>query len=152
MSTFKPARGERLLVDVTTRFSALTFPLLEAIALTGVSWIVIGWLDTSVYAGIDVHNAAVGIWAILLAWRLLWPVARARRQRLLITTHRLVHREASFSEARINIPLANIFHVQKKRRRIILHTRDGAPPLILHTLPRTKRIAAIIATYSRGRE
>lgn len=151
LTTFQPHPEERVLADFTVRARDLAWPLLEAIAITGVAWIAIGWIDASefgaLYATPSVHNAVVLAWALLLVWRLVLPTARRRRQRIFLTTGRLVVRGPSFRARPIGVDLYDLTAVNRRRATIFLHRVDGRP-LVLRAVPRARRVADLITTYS----
>lgn len=45
MGLFQPGQGEVVRADLTSPMRTLTFPVLELILVTGLSWMLIGWLD-----------------------------------------------------------------------------------------------------------
>lgn len=146
-ASLHPARGERVYVDMTSSLSSLTFHVLEAIACTGLAWIAIGYIDggglynwgVTDYAG--PRNAVLIIWVLLLLWRLVLPVWRARRKRFMVTNRRLVVRQDRLSASAAELPLSDITDVNRgKRGQILVHAWGRPRPLVFSGIPRTKRV------------
>src|SRR5699024_2029148 len=74
MGLFQPGQGEVVRADLTSPMRTLTFPVLELTLVTGLSWMLIGWLDQP-GMGTDpqLRNAVVLIWAALAFWRFALP-------------------------------------------------------------------------------
>ena len=70
MALFRPVEGEVVRADLTSPLHTLTFPTLELILVTGLSWMLIGWLDQP---GMDtdpqLRNAVLLVWLLLAVWR-----------------------------------------------------------------------------------
>ena len=65
MALFRPVEGEVVRADLTSPLHTLTFPTLELILVTGLSWMLIGWLDQP---GMDtdpqLRNAVLLVWLV----------------------------------------------------------------------------------------
>jgi hypothetical protein len=147
--TLSPERAEPevVFVDMTCPFSALTFPVLELVIITGLAWMGIGYLD-SPYApwivDVNLRNGVVGLWAILVVLRFILPVVGRRRQRLLVTNHRVLVRNAGFRGGTYTIPLNAIRDVGRRRSNILLSVRGHDRPVVIPDVPRTKKVHAQI--------
>ena len=141
MNLMRMQPGEYRLVDVTGPYRALTFPFLELILVTGVLWIVIGWMDAN---AVDVayRNAVVVLWALLGAWRFVLPLMRERRRRFIVTNTRVIARTGSKVDS---IPLVDIAGVRRRRGGITLTIRGYDRVLYFPSLPSTKRIERTIS-------
>lgn len=142
-----PTRGERVYVDMTSSLGALTFHVLEAIAITGVVWIAIGAVDTGllydwgVVDPMPVRSGLLIFWLLLLLWRLVLPTWRARRKRFMVTNRRLVVRQDKISAHVSELPLADITQVGRgKRGQIVVHAWGRPRPLVFAGVPRSKRV------------
>lgn len=147
MGMFRPGDGEVVRADVTAPLRTLTFPVLELILITGVSWILIGWLDRpDMVVDVQLRNGVVLIWFLLAVWRFVLPLIRARRRRFIVTDRRIVVRDGAFRSRVDSIPLRDIRGVSRRRRGISLAISGFARPLYFPDVPKTKRVAGLIET------
>lgn len=131
--------GETLRYDLTAPLTSLTFPVIEALFLTAVCWMAIGWVDTQ---GIpDLHNGIVALWFFLVCWRLFLPVLRSRRQRFAITDQRIIVRAPGFGAREDSIPLVHVRGAYKKKGALYVDVAGMTRPLIFRDVPRTKKVA-----------
>lgn len=151
MGTFRPGPRERVVVDVSAPLRTLIFPVLETILLTGVAWIVIGYLDRpEVAVSMTVRNALVGLWALGVGWRLLIPLCRARRQRFMVTTQRIVVRGPRLGARTDEIPLRQVRGARKYGRgRVALGLIGYDRPVVFARLPRPKKVAQAVSGLVR---
>ncbi|MEJ4099657.1 PH domain-containing protein [Corynebacterium mastitidis] len=151
MAGFSLEPRERVVVDVSAPLSTLTLPALEAILLTGVAWIVIGYLDRpEVSVSLDLRNALVGLWALALCWRLVLPLCRVRRQRFMVTTRRILVRGPGLGARTDEMPLHYVRGARKKGRgRLALGLMGYDRPLVFARIPRPKRVAQAIDGLTR---
>ncbi|WPF66622.1 MULTISPECIES: hypothetical protein [unclassified Corynebacterium] len=151
MGTFRPGSRERVVVDVSAPLSTLIFPALEAILLTGVAWIVIGYVDRpEVSVSMNLRNALVGVWALGVVWRLLLPILRARRQRFMVTTQRIVVRGPGLGARTDEISLRQVRGARKYGRgRVALGLIGYDRPVVFARLPRPKKVAQAITGLVR---
>jgi hypothetical protein len=145
MELFRPAEGEVVRADLTSPLRTLTFPVLELILVTGLSWMLIGWLDQpGMEADPQLRNAVVISWVVLSAWRFGLPLVRARRQRFVVTDRRLVVRAGSLRSRTDSIPLRDIRSVKRRRNGISLAIAGYDRPLHFPDVPRAKKVTALI--------
>ncbi|QGU02728.1 hypothetical protein CKALI_09365 [Corynebacterium kalinowskii] len=131
--------GEAVRYDLTSSLSSLTFPVIEALFLTAVCWMAIGWVDVQ---GIpDLHNGIVALWALLMLWRLILPIMRSRRQRFAITDQRIIVRAASFGAREDSIPLAHVLGAYKRKGALYVDVAGMGRPLVFRDVPRAKKVA-----------
>lgn len=145
MALFRPVEGEVVRADLTSPLHTLTFPTLELILVTGLSWMLIGWLDQP---GMDtdpqLRNAVLLVWLLLAVWRFVLPLLKARRRRFVVTDQRLVVRAGEFGSRTDSIPFQDIRSVQRRRNGIFLAIIGYDRPLYFPDVPRAKRVAAMI--------
>lgn len=147
MGMFRPGDGEVVRADVTAPLRTLTFPVLELILITGVSWILIGWLDRpDMVVDVQLRNGVVLIWFLLAVWRFVLPLIRARRRRFIVTDRRIVVRDGAFRSRVDSIPLRDVRGVSRRRRGISLAISGFARPLYFPDVPKTKKVAGLIET------
>ena len=145
MALFRPVEGEVVRADLTAPLHTLTFPTLELILVTGLSWMLIGWLDQP-GSTVDpqLRNGVVLVWALLALWRFVWPLLKSRRRRFVVTDQRLVVRAGEFRSRADSIPFRDIRSVQRRRSGIFLAISGYDRPLYFPDVPRAKRVAALI--------
>ncbi|MFH0411245.1 hypothetical protein ACG98H_03905 [Corynebacterium sp. L4756] len=147
MSIQKMGQGEVKHVDVTSPFRAHLFPILELVLITGVLWILIGWLDVQVNQGaidLALRNGVVLLWSCLALWRFVLPVFRQRRKRFIVTNRRVIARAPTMKGQTDSIPLGDIVGVRRRRGGISLAIRGYERAIHFPDVPKTKRIEKIL--------
>jgi len=145
MGLFRPGRGEVVRADLTAPLHTLTFPVLELILITGLCWMGIGWLDQpGQVIDIQLRNGAVLLWALLVLWRFVLPLLRARRRRFMLTDRRIIVRAGTFTSRVDSIPLRDIRAIQRRRNAISLAILGHERPLYFPYVPRAKKVTAMI--------
>ncbi|MDO5670144.1 MAG: PH domain-containing protein [Corynebacterium sp.] len=145
MGLFRPVKGEVVRADLTSPLRTLTFPVLELILVTGLSWMLIGWLDQpGSVVDPQVRNGVVLVWALLALWRFVWPLLKSRRRRFVVTDQRLVVRAGAFGARTDSIPFRDIRSVQRRRGGIYLSLIGYQRPLYFPDVPRAKKVTAMI--------
>ncbi len=140
MNLMQMGRGEVVRADMTAPFRTLLFPFLELVVVTGVCWIAIGWCD---YNGIDlaIRNGLVAIWALLAAWRFIFPLVKARRKRFIVTNLRVIAREGKRVDS---IPLTDIRGARRRRGGISLALHGYEKPMYFPSIPKAKYVEDIL--------
>lgn len=107
--------GEWVRADVTSPPAVLGFPLLELIAYTGLIWMGIGYLDNpyGVFSDPLLRQGLVLLWAVLVIWRFVLPLAKARRRRFVVTDRRIIARSDSLRPRVDSIPLRDVHSVRR---------------------------------------
>ncbi|MDO5097637.1 MAG: PH domain-containing protein [Corynebacterium sp.] len=134
---------EKVLVDVTSPFSALTHPVLELIVITGVLWMIIGYIDAPGSAWADnlmLRNGLVLVWALLALWRFVLPVMRLRSRRLVVTNQRVTIRIAGLGRSVHTFPMHVVRDVARKRSTIYLAISGNDRPVVINDVPHAKRV------------
>ncbi|WP_027004563.1 PH domain-containing protein [Corynebacterium halotolerans] len=145
MGLFRPGEGEVVRADVTSPLRSLTFPVLELILITGLSWILIGWLDRpEAVVDMQLRNGVVVVWFLLALWRFGLPLLRSRRRRFIVTDRRIVVRDGALRSRVDSIPLRDVRAVSRRRRGISLAISGFARPLYFPDVPKTKKVAGLI--------
>lgn len=152
MGLMRLGRGERVRADMTSPARALTFPLLETIATTGIIWMIIGYLDNPYTAYVDpiVRNVLVAIWAILLVWRFVLPVLRARRKRFIVTNHRVIARAPGLRSKVDSIPLRQVHSARRYKGGISIAVFGHDRPVYFPAVPKAKKMEAMINESRAG--
>lgn len=145
MGMFRLGQGEVVHADLTSPLRTLTFPVLELILITGVSWMLIGWLDRpDIVVEAQLRNSIVLIWFLLALWRFGLPLVQARRRRFVVTDRRVIVRAASLRTRVDSIPLREIRGVRRRRRGVSLAIAGHDRPLFFPDVPRTKKVVGLI--------
>lgn len=140
-------RPERLIVDLSAPLGSLTFAVLECVLITAVAWIAIGYLDGpgAGMVSVDVRNGVVGVWAVLLAWRLLLPLLRARHQLFQLTDRRIRVRPARLTARTGTIRLGDVVDANRRRRgTLTLLVRGYDRPLVFERVAHTRKVVGLI--------
>lgn len=138
---------EQFIVDVTSPYSALIFPMLELITITGLAWIVIGYMDSANAAWFitpQLRNGFVGIWALLALWRFVLPVIRLRNRRVIVTDERITIRSAGLRAQTNTIPLHAVREVGRKHNTLYLRVAGQPQPIMVPDVACARRVQAEI--------
>ena len=149
------ADGDRIHADLTSPLSAMLFPIFELIAITGICWMAIGFLDQ--LPGIDGTNPAdsfparnllVGIWAILCAWRFGVPFIKQRRFRVVVSDRKLLVRRPGLSTKYDSIPLSYVHRVQRRRNTLVLGVGGQHRPYVISQVPKARKVESLLKNLS----
>lgn len=156
MTGWHAREGETVVADLVAPLHTLTFPVLETILLTAVFFGGLGVVDRYEIAAALGTNAAplrlilLGCWAVGVIWRLVVPLWRSRRRRVLVTDQRLVARPARITGRADTIGCAYIQGAARTRGgRVAVTVVGSATPIILDQVPRPKRLAQVIAAQAQ---
>lgn len=139
---FRVGEDEVVLADVNAPLTALVFPLLELIVITGVCWIVIGRLDVTPGVGLAVRNLVSVLWMALLAWRFALPVWRTRRRRFLVTDRRILARGRT---GKIDsIPHSQIHSVRRAEGGLDLGVYGFNRPIHFELIGKARQVEKVI--------
>ena len=133
---------ERLRVDVTSPYISMLFPALELIIITGITWIIIGYMDSDKAAWFldtNIRNLMVGIWAALSLWRFVLPTIRLRNRRIMVNDEIIIH-SATLRPTTHTIPLKSIRAVNRKRNELILTVIGQPQPVVLRDVAHSRRV------------
>ncbi|WP_115685176.1 hypothetical protein [Corynebacterium senegalense] len=133
--------GEVLLADTCVPVSALVFPLLETIVLTGVCWMAIGWMDSHAVAA-GFRNLVVGLWALLVVLRFVVPAVSSRRNRFVVTDRRVLARSGRGGVD--SIPLGQIHSARRSRGGLSLAVYGFEQPLHYPAVGKAKKVEKLL--------
>lgn len=139
---FRVGGDEVVLADVCAPLSALTIPLLELVAVTGVAWMVIGWMDVTPHVDPGLRNIVVLIWALIVLWRFIVPLVASRRRRFIVTDKRILARGRR--GAVDSIPLRQIHSVRRERGGINVAVYGYAQPLVFERVGKTRSVEKVL--------
>lgn len=145
MARFQLGRGEFARADMCASISTLLFPFLELVLITGICWIVIGFMDQpgSLF-DVNLRNAVVGLWALLALWRFGLPLVRSRRQRFVVTNKRVLTRSGELRNRVDSIPLRQIHSARRYKGGISLAVLGVERPLYFPHVGRAKKVEQIL--------
>lgn len=139
---------EILHYDLTSPLRSLTFPVLESMLITALSWMAIGWVDRSWNP--QLHNVVVLVWFVLILWRLILPLLRSRRQRFAVTSQRLIVRQGRFAAREESIPMTHIVGASRKRSTVLVEVAGHPRALAFPDVPKAKQVVTSINELARG--
>lgn len=140
--------NEEVLFDLNPAFGRLFMPLMELILVTGVVWLLVGFIDGPYIGSGDLMGVRTMLligWVVMIAWRVGLPVARWLRERIVVTDEQLIVRDGSRVRA---IPLRAIRAVDRKGSEVRIRA-SGAPPVVLYDVPSARKISRILEHRSR---
>ncbi|WP_092255893.1 PH domain-containing protein [Corynebacterium cystitidis] len=150
MARFQLGRGEYARADMCAPLSTLVFPFLELLLITGVAWIVIGFMDQpESIVDTRLRNAVVGVWALLGLWRFVLPLIRSRRQRFVVTNKRILARSGELRPRVDSIPLHQIHSVRRHKGGINVAVYGFDRPVYFPHVGRAKRVEEILRRTPR---
>ncbi len=141
---FKVGEDEVVLADVTAPLSALTFPLLELIVITGVAWMAIGWMDVTPHVDPMLRNIVVAVWAVLALWRFVGPLVTARRRRFVVTDKRILARGRR--GAVDSIPFRQIHSARRERGGITVAVYGYERPIHFEQVGKTRAVEKVLSS------
>lgn len=147
-AVFRVGEDEVVLADVCAPLSSLTFPLLELVALTGVAWMAIGWMDVTPHIDPGMRNIVVLIWAMLALWRFVLPLVSSRRRRFVVTDKRVLARGRR--GAVDSIPLRQIHSVRRERGGLWVALYGYAQPVRFDRVGKTRAVEKVLQSQLRG--
>ncbi|MCS4491483.1 MULTISPECIES: hypothetical protein [unclassified Corynebacterium] len=147
MMSIRLAPGERVFIDLTSPLSALFFPLLEILTVTGLAWMAIGYLDRPELSGTydpKIRNLIVLMWAGVVVFRLVTKIVTLRRRRIIVTEHRLLLREAGWTSSIFSAPIEQVQAVDRHRNTIRLMLRGQQRAFSMTHVPQARRVFAVL--------
>lgn len=145
--------AERVYVDLTSPLSAMLFPVLELIIITGVCWMAVGYFDRlpDMFGYIPAtdfppgtRDLILGIWVVLSLWRFGLPLLRQRRYRITVTDRKLLVRPSGLRSRYDSIPLSYMHAVQRRRKTLILGVGGQSRPYVLNNVPKAKKVESVL--------
>lgn len=146
-AVFKVGEDETVLADVCAPLSSLTFPLLELVAVTGLAWMAIGWMDVTPHFDPAMRNIVVAIWAILVVWRFVAPLVSSRRRRFVVTDKRVLARGRR--GAVDSIPLRQIHSVRRESGGLWVALYGYAQPVRFDDVGKTRAVEKTLRALLR---
>lgn len=147
---FRLGSGEYVRADMCAPLSTLTFPFLELVLITGICWIVIGYMDQpgSTF-DVQLRNGVVLVWAALSVWRFILPLLRSRKQRFMVTNKRVLARSGELRNRVDSIPLSQIHSARRYKGGISLAVYGFDRPIYFPHVGKSKKVEQILRTRPR---
>ncbi|WJY96930.1 hypothetical protein [Corynebacterium fournieri] len=145
---FRVGGDEVVLADVCAPISSLTIPLLEVVAVTGVAWMAIGWMDVTPHVDAGMRNIVVLVWALLVLWRFVLPLVASRRRRFILTDKRILARGRR--GAVDSIPLRQIHSVRREHGGLQVAVYGYAQPVVFERVGRTRAVEKAVQRALTG--
>ncbi|HIW96111.1 MAG TPA: hypothetical protein H9867_06485 [Candidatus Corynebacterium gallistercoris] len=167
--TFDP--DEPLLAELSPTRRSVIFPVLELVLITGLIWLVIGWIDaelarmsvsllgfetvplTALPAQVDNATAAGLVWLrrglivlwLILAWRrcIKHLIFRAR-SRMVLTDRRLITASGHLRSQIAQIPLHSVVDARAHGSTVAVYIIGQRMPVELHSVPQAKKFVRIL--------
>ncbi|WP_026196098.1 PH domain-containing protein [Corynebacterium lubricantis] len=150
MARFKLGRGEYVRADMCAPLSSMTFPFLELVLITGICWIVIGFMDQpGSVIDVQIRNLVVALWALLAAWRFVLPLLKSRKQRFVVTNKRVLARSGELRNRVDSIPLSQIHSARRYKGGISLAVYGFDRPIYFANVGKSKKVEQILRTRPR---
>lgn len=142
---------EEVVLDTNPVFARLTWPLVELALITGVIWLLIGFIDGPRIAPGDmsaVRDLLVLAWPVLVAWRVGGPVAGWLGERFVLTDRRIIMRRGLLRPRVITVDLRSIRGVDRRGNILQLHVSPFGPPMAIRDIPATRKVARMVNRMS----
>lgn len=139
---------EVILLDTNPTFGRLIWPLLELMVITGVCWLLIGFIDGPAIAPGDmagIRQLLIFAWVALILWRVARPVLGWLGERFVLTDRRILLRRGIVRTQVISIDLRSIRAVNRKGAVLYLQTRSFGPPLAVEDIPSSRKVAKLVS-------
>lgn len=139
---------EVILLDTNPTFGRLVWPLLELMVVTGVCWLLIGFIDGPAIAAGDmqgVRQLLMIAWVVLVAWRVAKPVLGWLGERFVLTDRRIILRRGILRPQVVSIDLRSVRAVNRKGGVLYLQTRSFGPPLAVEDIPSSRKVARMVS-------
>ena len=139
---------EAILLDTNPTFGRLVWPLLELMVITGVCWLLIGFIDGPAIAPGDlqgVRQLLLFAWLGLILWRVVRPVLVWLGERFVLTDRRIILRRGIVRPQVVSIDLRSVRAVNRKGGVLYLHTRSFGPPLAVEDIPSSRKVAKLVS-------
>ncbi|WP_448852054.1 hypothetical protein [Corynebacterium sp. 335C] len=140
--------GEEVLLDVNPVFTDLVRPMVELAVITGVIWLLVGFIDGPYIGDGDLRGLRAMLltaWPLLLAWRVGAPVLGWLGRRLVVTDRRLILRRGIVRPDIVVVDLRSVRGVGRRGSVLEVSTGPWRPPLVIEGVPGSRRVARVIA-------
>lgn len=138
---------EHIMLDTNPSFSRFLWPLLELLAITGLSWLTIGFMDNAVNAASDFGVARQLVflaWVVLVVWRVGVPVCEWLGDRFVLTNRRILVRRGLFRQRVTSIDLYSVVGVDRKGSTLIVRTTPYGQRVLISDIPSSRKVAKMV--------
>lgn len=138
---------EEVIIDTNPTFSGIFWPLLELMAITGIIWLLIGFIDKD---PVTAANFAVArtllmlLWVLLLVRRVAVPLLRWLRERFILTDRRILLRHGLFRTDVSSIDLRSVRGVRRQGSDLLFMTYGYGSPITVANIPSSRKVAKLV--------
>lgn len=139
--------SEEILLDTNPSFSRFVWPFLELMAITGLCWLTIGFMDNAVNAASDFGSARMLVviaWLVLVAWRVGLPVLHWLGERFVLTNRRILVRRGLLRRRVTSIDLLSVMYVARNGSTLILETSPFGQRIAIVDVPSSRKVAKMV--------
>lgn len=139
---------EEILLDTNPVFGRLVWPLFELLVITGIVWLLIGFIDNPGVASNDfmaIRNFLLLAWIVLVFFRVARPLLAWLGERFVLTDRRIILRRGLVRPRVVTIDLRSIRGIDRNGTVLLLRTNPFGPPMALRDVPSTRKVAKMVA-------
>ncbi|UBI01949.1 YdbT family protein [Corynebacterium freneyi] len=138
---------EDVLLDVNPAFARLTWPLVELALITGVIWLLIGFIDSPRIAPGDLaglRDFLLIMWPILVAWRVVKPGLEWLGERFVLTDRRIILRRGLLRPRVVTVDLRSVRGVERRGNVLQVRVSPFGPPMAIRDVPSARKVAKMV--------
>lgn len=138
---------ENVLLDVNPAFARLTWPLVELALITGVIWLLIGFIDSPRIAPGDLaglRDFLLIMWPILVAWRVAKPGLEWLGERFVLTDRRIILRRGLLRPRVVTVDLRTVRGVERRGNVLQVRVSPFGPPMAIRDVPSARKVAKMV--------
>ena len=138
---------EDVLLDVNPAFARLTWPLVELALITGVIWLLIGFIDSPRIAPGDLaglRDFLLIMWPILVAWCVAKPGLEWLGERFVLTNRRIILRRGLLRPRVVTVDLRTVRGVERRGNVLQLRVSPFGPPMAIRDVPSARKVAKMV--------
>lgn len=138
---------EDVLLDVNPAFARLTWPLVELALITGVIWLLIGFIDSPRIAPGDLaglRDFLLIMWPILVAWRVAKPGLEWLGERFVLTDRRIILRRGLLRPRVVTVDLRTVRGVERRGNVLQVRVSPFGSPMAIRDVPSARKVAKMV--------
>lgn len=138
---------EEVIIDTNPTFSGIVWPLIELMAITGIVWLLIGFIDKDPATAANlafIRTILMLVWALLLVRRVAVPVLRWLRERFILTDRRILLRHGLIRTDVSSIDLRSVRGVRRQGSDLLFATYGYGGPITVPNIPSSRKVAKMV--------
>lgn len=138
---------EDVVLDTNPVFGRLMWPLVELALITGVIWLLIGFIDSPRIAPGDLsgmRDVLLLAWPLLVAWRVVVPGLEWLGERFVLTDRRIILRRGLLRSRVVTVDLRAVRGVDRRGHVLQLYVSPYGPPMAIRDVPATRKVAKMV--------